>query len=288
MTYTKTIQPDASIEIKITYPWTEIQTAYKQSFTEIAKTVEIDGFRKGKAPEKILEKAIDKNKVYEDLIQHLVPKTYGEIIDKEGIKPFVRPSITLTEAKEESDWLVTIVTCEKPVVTVGDYKEAIKKIKKDTKNPLWIPGDKKEKEENKEEKKETPNSLNDIVGAVLSVTKGSIPSILVEEDVQRQLSDLVDRTRELGLTIDQYLASTKKTKETLREEYAAQATNSLLVELALEYISDKEKITVSDDEIKKIIESSKSEEEKQNMQKNTYYLTSILRRQKTLDSLLHA
>ena len=109
--------------------------------------------------------------------------------------------------------------------------------------------------------------------------------MLTENEVNRQLSDLIDQTKKLGLSVDQYLASTGRTSDSIRKEYEATARRTLTLEFALESIADKEEIFVSDDDIESALKAMKSEEERTAISKERYYLASILRRQKTIDFL---
>ena len=109
--------------------------------------------------------------------------------------------------------------------------------------------------------------------------------MLVEHEVNRLLSDLIDQTKKLGLTVEQYLASSGRTAETIRHEYEEQAKRTLTLEFSLEEIADKEGILVSDDDIAKVIQTAKTDEEKKALESQRYYLASVLRRQKTLDFL---
>ena len=99
------------------------------------------------------------------------------------------------------------------------------------------------------------------------------------------LSNLIDQVKKLGLTVEQYLASTNRTNESIRQEYTDQSRRTITLEFALEEIADKEGILVSDDDVAAVIQSAKNEEEKKSMETQRYYLATILRRQKTLDFL---
>jgi trigger factor len=95
----------------------------------------------------------------------------------------------------------------------------------------------------------------------------------------------VEQTQKLGMTVDQYLGTSGKTVEQIRQEYRTQAEKNLAFEFILEEIAGKEKIEVKPEEIKKLIEGAKSEKEKKALEEQQYYLASLIRRQKTLDFL---
>ena len=107
----------------------------------------------------------------------------------------------------------------------------------------------------------------------------------MEQEVNRLLAELIDQTRKLGITAEQYLASTHRTADSLRGEYRKQAERQLSLEFALEAIADQEGILVTDSDIDNLIKNAKTTEEKKTLEGQRYYLATLLRRQKTLDFL---
>lgn len=275
--------PDATIELTITIPWPDIAKTYETAVDEVVKRTEVSGFRKGKAPRKVVEEQLDKTKVYEEVLKDLLPKVYNQAVTDQKLHPIINPKIELREASEGKDWVVRAVTCEKPAVTLGNYQQAIRDLKTAKQKKIWVPGGKTEPEgEKPEDKKPT---LDELLKALLDAVTVTIPSLLVEHEVNRLLSDLIDQTKKLGLTVDQYLASTQRTAESIRHEYGEQAKRTLTLEFSLEEIADREGILVSDDDIAKVIETAKTDAEKKALEGQRYYLASVLRRQKTLDFL---
>lgn len=279
MTSTKTVSPDGTIELTFSIPWKTIEATYQVVVDDFVKDAELSGFRKGKAPRKMVEDNLNKNTVYEEAIKRLVPKVYADAVEENKIKPILMPEIELKEAKEGSDWVIVAKTCEKPTVEVGDYKKVLQELKKEKANTLIIPG---QAEPKPEDKKPT---LDEILTQVIGVTKTTIPSILIEHEVTHQLSQLVDQTKKLGLTVEQYLASTNRTAESVRAEYRANATRALTLEFTLEVVADTEKITVADADLEKILATAKTDAEKKQFEDQKYYLVNMVRRQKTLDFL---
>ena len=92
--------PDGTIEFTITIHWADIQGTYKTVVTETASNAEIAGFRKGKAPQQMVEENIDKTKTYEETIKRLVPKAYTEAVQEHKIAPIMMPQVELKEAQE--------------------------------------------------------------------------------------------------------------------------------------------------------------------------------------------
>lgn len=277
MTSTIDRESDGSIALTITIPWTDVAKTYEQVVVNMVQKTELPGFRIGKAPRELVEKNIDKTKVYEEALKTLIPNSYNAAVTEQKVKPIVSPKIELKDATENKDWVFIAHTCEKPNIAIGEYKTAIQ----GTKTKILKPGDPPAGETG-EPKKPT---LDELLVALYNNVTITIPPILTEHEVNRLLSELIDQTKKLGLTVEQYLASTGRTSETIKKEYEEQAKRTLTLEFALEDIADREGILVSDDDIDAVIKTGKTDEEKKTLENQRYYLASVLRRQKTLDFL---
>ncbi len=280
MTVAQTTTDDGTLELTITVPWNDVQSTFDAVVSDTTKKTEIPGFRKGKAPQKLIEDKLDETKIYEEVLQRLIPKLYNDAIKQAGVRPLISPKIELKEATKNKNWIIIARTCQRPIVTVGDYKTAVTSAKGATTKKIWLPG-----EEKKEEEKEKKPSLDVVLKALLSVIMVDIPKLLIEHEVNRLLSELIDQTKQLGLTVEQYLASTGRNAQSVRTEYEEQAKRTLMLEFGLEEVADKEGILVSDDDIDTVIKTAKTDDERKGLERERYYLVSILRRQKTIDFL---
>lgn len=283
---------DGTLELTLTVPWTEVSQTYQSVVDDAVKNAELPGFRKGKAPREVVEKSLDKTKLYEEVLKILIPKTYNQAVAEQKIKPIMSPKVELKEANEKKDWVIRILTCEKPSVTLGDYKKAIADLKASKGKKIWTPGSDlpageagpKKEEGNPPAGGQKP-TLDELLHALYGTVTITLPALLIEHEVNRLLSDLIDQTKKLGLSVEQYLSSTNRTADSVRHEYEEQAKRTLTLEFALEEIADREGILVSDDDIDTVINTAKSDEEKKALTSQRYYLASILHRQKTLDML---
>lgn len=267
-------QENGAIKLTISIPWEEVTRERENAIENAVKHAELAGFRKGKAPRKLVEEKLDKAKIQEEVLRTLLPQAYVKAVEEHKLSPIMNPKIHVEKLEEEKPWVFSAITAEKPEIKLGDYKDAVKSIT--AKSKIIIPG--------KENEKKEP-SLDEIVKAVLDSMTGTIPPILVEQEVDRLLSQLLDDIKKLGMTLDQYLASTSRNAESLRDEYATRATNDIKLEFALSQIAEDEKITVEEKEIEEAIQKAKDEKERKNLEQNRYLLASIIRQQKTLDFL---
>jgi FKBP-type peptidyl-prolyl cis-trans isomerase (trigger factor) len=274
--------PNKTIELTLTIPWNDVKKDFDEVVREIAQNVELPGFRKGKAPIDMVKKSLTKQTLYEKVLGKIIPKAYIEAVNENKLKPIVNPKIEVIKAEEGEDWVCKATTCEMPEIDLKDYRKKIDSLF--AKEKIWIPGKEEKKPEDTNKQKE--DYLQKIVDILLETVKIDIPDMLIEEEANRLLSNLLDQTQKLGLTVEQYLASRNITSEQIRAQYATQAKNSLALEFILEKIADEENIEVTDKEIESLIEKTADNKEKESLNNQKSYIKAILRRQKTLDSLV--
>lgn len=273
--------PNGNIELTINIPWEKVKIAYDKALDDLVKKTEIKGFRKGKAPKKLVEEKADKSKLYEEVLQTLIPQFYWQAVKEQELKPVVAPQFKVISASEGKDWQIQAIICEAPEVKLGDYKGEIRKALAVEK--IWVPGkDKKQTKPNEEEK------LGKIFKTLLDTIKVQIPEILIEDEVNRMLSRLIDQTARLGLTVEEYLHSQQKTSEQLKKEYRQQAEELLKLEFILSSIADDQKIQISNEEVEKMIRTVPEKEAREALQtpEQKLYIRHLLRKRRVIDNLL--
>ena len=92
------------------------------AYMKARKTIQIPGFRKGKAPRKMIESLYGAHVFYEDGLEEIFPEVYEEAVIKQDIKAVGRPSLTDMDISEDGIVTITISTDVYPEVTLGQYK----------------------------------------------------------------------------------------------------------------------------------------------------------------------
>lgn len=267
--------PDNSFELTITVPWADIKSTFDQIVDRLLSEVEIEGFRKGKAPRDLALKNLDQGKIYGQVVNEILPKVYSQAIEEQKLQPITSPKVQILAADPDKDWVFKATSCEKPAIDLGDFKAQIKTSK------IWKPGD-EVKEETAEAKSK---KINEIISKLIESVKITLPAVLVESEEERLLAQLIDDVRAAGLTYDQYLASKGTTADGVKSQYRAQAEAALKLEFILEEIAKAEKISVGQEEIEAVINKEKDPKGQENLRKQSYLLASIMRREKTLTYL---
>lgn len=84
--------------------------------------VQIPGFRKGKAPRKVIERFYGSNVFFNDAINDLVNSTYPQAAEESGEEITSNPEIRTTQVEAGKDFIYTAEVALKPAVTLGQYK----------------------------------------------------------------------------------------------------------------------------------------------------------------------
>lgn len=265
---------DGTLQITFLIPWKDIDHATEETVVELAKDVEVPGFRKGNAPIERARERLDKQYVTEHALSHILPKLFSDAIKENKLRPAMYPKFELLSAEEGKTWQVRANTAEIPEFKLGNYEEAIKKAVINTKKT-----DKEKKEFTREQKE------NIALNTLQALYTFKIPKILVEEEVNSRLSSLLERLEKLGLSLESYLASVNKTSEKLREEYSGQSEASIRMDIVLGAIAQKEGIKASEKEVTEFMAAANAASPQSISDSQKSAISSFLIKRKVLDKL---
>ena len=113
---------DNVIDLEIVIPAKEAADAYSKAVSKIAQYVNIDGFRKGKAPRPIVEKHVGVERIKMEAIESLAPRMISKAIEENKLDVITHPSITSYDFEGGKDLKVTVQVETRPEVTLGEYK----------------------------------------------------------------------------------------------------------------------------------------------------------------------
>lgn len=257
--------PQKTFELKFSLPWTQVKTTFELVMKQLVKDSDLKGFRKGKAPRELIEKQVDKGKVYGEVINQLLPLSYAQAVKKHNLKPALSPKITIVSAEEGKAWQFKAKSCELPEVKLGNYQGTAKSSL--VKSQL-------------EKKELTPTQKFDLIArALIQETKLELPEMLIESERDRLLSKLLAELQKLGLTIEQYANSNQKTVDQVKNEYQQTASNTLKLELILQAVAADKKIIVKEAEIDKMISEAGG------LKIERAYIAAVLKKKQAIDFL---
>ncbi len=108
--------------LKITAPAADVNAGYKKAVQKIANSVNIPGFRKGKAPRAIIEMHYGKEAVKQEAFEIVANKAYSDALDQEKLIPVSDPKVEESTFEEGKDMELTIKVTLKPEPELGEYK----------------------------------------------------------------------------------------------------------------------------------------------------------------------
>jgi FKBP-type peptidyl-prolyl cis-trans isomerase (trigger factor) len=242
------------MKFSLTFTQEQIAPAKKQALTHIASSVTLKGFRQGKAPLDLVEQTAGTEKVMEETVSHLIPEAYAAYIKDHNLKPIAQPRISVKKMVTDGDWEFDIEIAEKPQVDLGKYLEAVRGEK--AKDTIWTPDKGMDQKDQKTDQNAESKKLTIIFDTLLKTCKLEVSDILIDEEVNRSLSRLLEQINKLGLTLEQYLASIGKKPEELRDEYKKTAADNLKLEFILDAIAQDQKVAVSEQEIEDVFKDA--------------------------------
>lgn len=114
---------DNKVELTITIPQPEVAKAYERAYKKLAQEVNIPGFRKGKAPRKIIESRLGAEAIKEEAENILINENYRKALQEENVEVVSYPSIDIVESGEDKDLEFKAVVTVRPEVELGEYKD---------------------------------------------------------------------------------------------------------------------------------------------------------------------
>lgn len=99
-----------------------MESGVNKAYMKARKNIQIPGFRKGKAPRKMIEAMYGAHVFYEDGLEEIFPEVYDFAVVKQELKAIGRPSLTDMQISDDGIVTLTLTTEVYPEVTLGQYK----------------------------------------------------------------------------------------------------------------------------------------------------------------------
>lgn len=109
-------------KLTIEVPAEELEKAIESAFRKNKNRISIPGFRKGKAPRKMIEQMYGKEIFYEDAANELIPDAYDKAVEECEEEIVSNPRINVTQLEAGKPFIFTAEVALKPEVTLGKYK----------------------------------------------------------------------------------------------------------------------------------------------------------------------
>ncbi|MCI7472662.1 MAG: trigger factor [Clostridiales bacterium] len=114
-------QEKSAVELVIEIGGEEFEAAVQKAYLKQRSKINVPGFRKGKAPRKIIEGMFGSGVFYEDAINELYPQAYADAVEQEKLDVVSWPNVEVLEAGKDGLTFKATVTV-RPEVKLGEYK----------------------------------------------------------------------------------------------------------------------------------------------------------------------
>lgn len=291
--------PGNTFKVEVKIPKEDVNSVFTEVLNHLSHHVKVDGFREGKAPADLVKSKINKTTLRSEALNTLLGKVINDIVRDQRLKPITGPAIDIKKFDENEDAEFTVTIIERPDIKLNDYESAIKKIEHaveeatDAKTEAEHDHDDHEGHDHKDHKHEPSiieknEQLNKkIIDKLIDICEVELSKDLIDMERNRMMSSLLDQVQKVGLTIDQYLTTIKKTADQLKDDYEKIAKNTLKADFLLHEIADKKEINVSDAEIQQMIDIVPDPKSKEALAKpeQRMYIKSVLTKTKILEHL---
>lgn len=113
---------DNVVSISMTIPAAEATSAYNTAASKISQHINVDGFRKGKAPRAVVERHVGVDRIRQEALEILLPKYLGQAVYDNKLDIITQPAITDYKFETGKDVEITFEVETRPEVSLGSYK----------------------------------------------------------------------------------------------------------------------------------------------------------------------
>jgi FKBP-type peptidyl-prolyl cis-trans isomerase (trigger factor) len=234
---------------------------------ETGKDMKIDGFRDGKAPENVILKNAGEEAILHKMALLALQRQYPKIIMEHKIRAIGRPEITITKMARNNPLGFKVRLFVMPEIKLPDYKEIAKTVAK-------------KEGENAEEKQHL-----EILDKIIEASEMELPRILIESEKHKMLHEIKASLEQTGLKWEDYLAHLNKKEEDLLKDWEPDAIKRVKYGLVINEMAEKEKIDVSEEELKTEVDRIMAEHKELDERQVRLYTYGVIRNKKLFDIL---
>lgn len=273
-------------ELKIEIPTEEFQKFLEKATLNLGKDLEVQGFRKGKAPKEVIEKQVGQEKILNTAAEDCVRENYLKAIFEKKLEPLGQPEIEILKIAPGNPFEFKARISVLPEIKLPNYRNIASKVKK---REVKVTNEEIERLRAEKERIEKGRVRQEILDKIAQDSEIEIPEILLEAEKNRMLENLKQQAPQiLRISFEEYLKKINKTEKELLESFLPEVQKRVKVSLVLKEIEKRENIEVSDEEIKtetgKILKNHPPD---QNLDPERLkdYTKEVIRNEKTLAKL---
>lgn len=109
-------------KLTVEVPAEQFEKALKTSYNKNKNRFNIPGFRRGKAPQALIEKMYGPDVLYEDAVNNAINETCSDAMKESGLDIVSRPHVSVEQVEKGKPFIYSFEVAVKPEVTLGEYK----------------------------------------------------------------------------------------------------------------------------------------------------------------------
>ena len=129
--FTVTKETGSQVKIEGEIPFSELEKERAAALAYLGKNIEVDGFRKGHVPEKIVLERIGEMALLTEMSERSIAKVYPEVVKANEINAIGHPQIQITKIAMDNPLGFTATVAVVPEITLPDYKKIAAEVNKD-------------------------------------------------------------------------------------------------------------------------------------------------------------
>src|SRR5947208_2139637 len=238
--------PDNKVRLTVDVPSADVHHAVEHAASDLAASVKIPGFRKGKVPMPVLVSRIGKERLFTEAIETHIAGWYSNAVARARIRPAEQPELDYElPASEDEDWRFTATVSVLPKPSVADWKQ----LQVPYAEPEVPEDDVEQRLRDQLEVEADEAFRRATLDQLVEASNVRVSGPLVDARTRTLLRELDNVMRRSGGSLDSYLQLSGESAETLITRLHEQAVASVAGDLVLDAAADQLGIHVSDDEV---------------------------------------
>jgi trigger factor len=116
----ETLSPTRA-KLTVEVPFEELKPSLDAAYKEIAKQINVPGFRRGKVPPAVIDRQVGRGAVLDQAINDVVPQKYVEALQANSLQPLAQPEIEVTKFEDNDSLEFTAEVDVRPEITLPEY-----------------------------------------------------------------------------------------------------------------------------------------------------------------------
>jgi trigger factor len=114
--------PDSEAVVEVDFSWDEVEKASEKAYRKLVQKVDVQGFRRGKAPRSLLERRLGKEYIYQEGLDDLMTETYRNALKEHDITPLAQPELDAPVFEMGQPYHFSLKVPILTPVELGDYR----------------------------------------------------------------------------------------------------------------------------------------------------------------------